>query len=55
MLNMAKSGNLDDDADGAGPRNIHLEIIAKFRALTARTELNSPCWPIRQLILSKKI
>ena len=41
MLNIADSSNVGDD----------LEIIALFRALTAHTELNFPCLPIRQVII----
>ena len=51
MLNMADSSNVGDDVDGAGPHNIHVEIIALFRALTAHTELDFPCLPIRQVII----
>ena len=49
---MADSDNLGDDVDVGGSHNVHVEIIAIFRALSAHTELNFPCLPIRQLTIS---
>ena len=54
-LNVADSGKLGDNVDGAELFVVHTETLSIFRASTAHTELNFPCWPIKQVILSQKI